>query len=231
MKILVTITFFVALAVTCSMAKGPQLHLEMSEVVFYDEVLKGSCTVQGSIIPPHVSVVMEDRSNCKLDITSKERAPKFRTHFVLKHITGSCTVRCFSGRSKIVKTVTPIINETKITTEPHNTTVHSGMPVTVSCTVKSNDLLYHQLLWMKGDVFVGIDDNHSLWFSQHDSDTKTCELTVHSVTESAPYTCMLMSTDGKVVSSVTQYVFAEELDDSEVSETLQYLSQFFKWHV
>ena len=104
-----------------------------------------------------------------------------------------------------------LIVETKITTEPHNTTVHSGMPVTVSCTVKSNDLLYHQLLWMKGDVFVGIDDNHSLWFSQHDSDTKTCELTVHSVTESAPYTCMLMSTDGKVVSSVTQYVFAEEL--------------------
>ena len=63
-----------------------------------------------------------------------------------------------------------------------------------------------QLLWMKGNVFVGIDDNHTLWFSQHDNSTNIYELIVHFVTEPAPYTCMLMSTDVKVVSSVTQYV-------------------------
>ena len=83
------------------------------------------------------------------------------------------------------------------------------MPVTVSCTVKSSDLRYHQLLWMRRDVFVDINDNHSLWYRLHDNDTKTYHLTVHSVVDSAPYTCLLMSTDGKTTSSMTQYVFAD----------------------
>ena len=58
-------------------------------------------------------------------------------------------------------------------------------------------------------MFVGIGDNHSLWFS-HDNNTKTYHLIVHSAVDSAPYTCLLMSTDGRVVSSVTQYVFVKE---------------------
>jgi len=84
------------------------------------------------------------------------------------------------------------------------------MPVTVSCTVKNSDLHYHQLLWMRGDVFVGIDDYHSLW-SSHNNNTKTYHLIVHSAVDSDPYTCLLMSTDGRVVNSVTQYVLVEEL--------------------
>jgi len=127
MRILVTIAYIVTIAVACSLAKGklrqcndvlysnidnigPQLHLEMLENAFDDEVLTGTCSVQGSIIPPHVSVVVEDRTNCKLDITSKERAPGLCTHFALKHIVGNCTIKCFIGRSKIVKTVTPTAN-------------------------------------------------------------------------------------------------------------------------
>jgi len=103
----------------------------------------------------------------------------------------------------------PLVAEPKIISKSTNTTVYAGMPVTVSCKVKNNDLLYHQLLWKKGDVFVGIDDNHSLWFTQHDNSTRTYELTVHSAVDSASYTCLLMSTDGRVVSSMTQHVFVD----------------------
>jgi len=63
---------------------------------------------------------------------------------------------------------------------------------------------------MRGDVFVGIDDYHSLW-SSHNNNTKTYHLIVHSAVDSDPYTCLLMSTDGRVVNSVTQYVLVEEL--------------------
>ena len=97
----------------------------------------------------------------------------------------------------------------RIISEPHNTTVHAGLPALVNCTVERSHLLYHQLLWKRGDVFVSVDKDYSLRISQH-NDTNTYHLTVHTAVNTANYTCVLVSSDGRIVDSVTQYVFVEQ---------------------
>ena len=97
----------------------------------------------------------------------------------------------------------------KIISEPHNITVHTGSPVSVSCTVERSHLLYHQLLWKREDVFVSVDKDHSFRISQHD-DLNTYKLIVHTAVNTANYTCVLVSSDGRIVDSVTQYVFVEQ---------------------
>ena len=97
----------------------------------------------------------------------------------------------------------------RIISEPHNTTVRAGSPVSVSCTVERSHLLHHQLLWKKGDVFVSVDKDHSFKISQHDY-TNTYKLIVHTAVNTANYTCVLVSSNRKIVDSVTQYMFVDK---------------------
>ena len=97
------------------------------------------------------------------------------------------------------------------------------MPVSITCIVQRRDLLYNQLLWMKGDTFVGIDKDHSLSISQHDDNKRNYELIIHATVETTPYTCMLVSTNGNVVSSITQYVIVD-------GKQLQKDTRIHLWH-
>ena len=97
----------------------------------------------------------------------------------------------------------------RIISEPHNTTVHVGLPALVNCTVERSHLLYHQLLWKRGDAFVSVDKNYSFRISQR-NDTNTYHLTIHTAVNTANYTCVLVSSDGRIVDSVTQNVFVDK---------------------
>ena len=97
----------------------------------------------------------------------------------------------------------------KIVSAPQNRTIGNGLPVTFDCSVMRRDLQFHQLLWMKGDAFVGVDENHSLRLSHRDN-ISIYWLTIHAAMETANYSCVLVSSDGKIVDSVTQFVFIEE---------------------
>ena len=131
MNTMIVVTFFAAFAVVYSLARGkqrycsdvqycniyttgPQLHLEMSKTAHHDDVLTCNCSSHDGPIPPHVRIAREDRSNCQLEIISKkpQASGGFCTQFVLKDITGNCSVQCFIGKSKIAKTISPIAEGT-----------------------------------------------------------------------------------------------------------------------
>ncbi|XP_065892517.1 uncharacterized protein [Dysidea avara] len=215
-----TFTTLLALVLLASTVAG-NVHLEVRNS------RTGRCTTDTNTHYPFVRVEKEHRRKCDITTsqTTDSKTGLLCTDFVVKNLKHRCVIYCFIGSSQTSITIHESI--TDIISDAHNVTVPSGMPVTFNCTVKSSD--YHQLLWMKGSVFVNADDNHSLWFSQRNNHTKTYYMTVHSAVDSAPYSCVLMSTSGTVVGSVTQYVFVKEAD-SMVLKVLGYVNQYFRWN-
>ena len=134
---------------------------------------------------------------------------------------------------------------------PLNKTVRAikNLPITINCTVMTNvHINQHKLLWIENNTFVQPGNHYTTWSSPSKNSTNIQHhyLAIHAVINPAAYTCMLVSTSGKVVDSATQYIVVDEgklsfkiiwcsklqfyiADSPLLLELLQYLSQHFKW--
>ena len=87
----------------------PHLVWDMPGSVTHNEGLTGTCTAENSVIPPHVMVDKDYKSNCQ--IVSRKRLPGSsggRTTFNLRNIIGTCVIRCYLHKTLVLKTISPV---------------------------------------------------------------------------------------------------------------------------
>jgi len=88
----------------------PHFVWDMPGSVTHNEGLIGTCTAENSVIPPHVLVDKDYKSNCQ--IVSKKRVPSSiggKTIFSVRNVIGTCVIRCFLHKTLALKTISPII--------------------------------------------------------------------------------------------------------------------------
>ena len=105
-----------------------------------------------------------------------------------------------------------------------------GMPASINCTVYGNQSDY-KLAWIKGQKFVSIGEQCTVWTSQFDTNTNTqCfHLIVYSVEEAETYTCVVINPAGKILDSQEQHIEVDK-DLKGQSTLIKYLKNFFYWN-